>query len=130
MVIEYSKRAPFRAAITQTFDGAHPCSLCHAVNTGKTSEKKSDLQSPSPKIDMICATRTISLIPAFTPFAYAPIAFSSPERAHSPPVPPPRTLSRDVVHAVERGAITSEVATLFSTLVEEPDENFTFALFV
>ena len=93
MVIEYSKRAPLRAAITQTFDGAHPCSLCHAVNTGKTSEKKPDLQSPSPKIDMICTPRTISLIPAFTLFAYAPIAFPSPEREHSPPVPPPRSLS-------------------------------------
>ena len=93
MVIEYSKHAPLCAAITQTFDGAHPCLLCHAVNTGKTSEKKSDVQSPSPKLDLICAPRTISLIPAFTLFAYAPIAFSSPERAHSPPVPPPRSLS-------------------------------------
>jgi len=90
MVIEYSKHAPLRAAITQTFDGAHPCSLCHAVNTGKSSEKKSDLQSPTPKIDMICAVRTIRLIPVFAPFAYALGTFSSPEIAHSPPVPPPR----------------------------------------
>ncbi|PYL86529.1 MAG: hypothetical protein DMF17_05875 [Verrucomicrobia bacterium] len=53
MVIEYSKHAPLCQAITQTFDGAHPCSLCHAVNTGKNSDKKSDFQSPTPKIDMI-----------------------------------------------------------------------------
>jgi hypothetical protein len=93
MIVEYSKHAPLRAAITQTFDGTHPCSLCHAVNAGKTSEKKADLQSPTPKIDMICALRAIRLVPAFAPFVYAPVTFSSPEIAHSPPVPPPRSLS-------------------------------------
>src|SRR5947199_4453053 len=71
MIIDYSKRAPLRQAVTQTFDGTHPCSLCHAVNTGKNSEKKSDLQSPTPKIDMICASRAISLVPRFSQFEYS-----------------------------------------------------------
>jgi len=93
MIVEYSKHAPLRAAITQTFDGAHPCSLCHAVNAGKNSEKKTDLQSTTPKIDMICSVRTIRLISAFAPLAHAPVRFSFPEIAHSPPVPPPRSLS-------------------------------------
>jgi hypothetical protein len=56
MLIEHSKGASLCQAIAQTFDGAHPCSLCHAVNKGKNSEKKSDLQSPTPKMDMICVT--------------------------------------------------------------------------
>src|SRR5207245_1697803 len=76
MIVKYSKHAPLRAAITQTFDGAHPCSLCHAVNAGKNSEKKTDLQSTTPKIDMICSVRTIRLISAFAPLAYAPVRFS------------------------------------------------------
>jgi len=92
MVIEYSKRAPVRAAITQTFDGAHPCSLCHALNTAKNSEKKTDFQSPAPKIDMICAPRPIRLLPPFRPFEYAISNFSLSERRYSPPVPPPRLL--------------------------------------
>jgi len=91
MIFEYSKHAPLRAAITQAFDGAHPCSLCHAVNTGKNSEKKSDFQSPT-KIDMICAARTILLLPRFVPFQYATSDFSSSESRSSPPVPPPRSL--------------------------------------
>ena len=49
MIIDYSKRAPLCQAIAQTFDGAHPCSLCHVVNKGKNSEKKSDLQSSDAK---------------------------------------------------------------------------------
>jgi len=92
MIFEYSKHAPLRAAITQAFDGAHPCSLCHAVNTGKNSEKKPELQSPTPKIDMICAAHALRLLPPFRPFEFAAANFSLTERRHSPPVPPPRSL--------------------------------------
>src|SRR5438132_12347421 len=67
MIVDYSKHAPLCQAITETFDGAHPCSLCHAVNAGKNSEKKSDLQSPTPKIDMICVWRTASSLRPFIP---------------------------------------------------------------
>jgi hypothetical protein len=93
MVIEYSKHAPLCQAITQTFDGAHPCSLCDAVNKGKNSEKKSDFQSPTPKIDMICAPHAISLPPPFVRFEYATNSFHLSQCRSSPPVPPPRSLS-------------------------------------
>ena len=92
MIIDYSKRAPLCQAITQTFDGAHPCSLCHAVNAGKNSEKKSDLQTPTAKIDMICVSRTARLLRPFVPFEYAMSEFSSSSIGRSPPVPPPRLL--------------------------------------
>ena len=92
MIIDYSRCAPLRQAITQTFDGAHPCSLCHAVSRGKDSEKKSDLRSPTPKIDMICAPRAIGLAPPFRLFEYASVDFSFCNIGHSPPVPPPRFL--------------------------------------
>src|SRR5437016_1372562 len=92
MIIDYSKRAPLRQAITQTFDGTHPCSLCHAVNTGKNSEQKSDLQSPTPKIDMICAPRAIRLVPPFRRFEYASTDFSLSRVGQPPLVPPPRSL--------------------------------------
>jgi hypothetical protein len=91
MLIEYSKRGPLCQAIAQTFDGAHPCSLCHVVATGKASEKKSDIQSPVPKIDIICVARVIELISPFALFQYALRDFSISELEHSPPVPPPRS---------------------------------------
>jgi hypothetical protein len=92
MIIDYSKRAPLCQAITQTFDGAHPCSLCHAVNAGKNSEKKSDLQPPAPKIDMICASGPAFLVRPFVPIEYGERDFSFDEVGRSPPVPPPRLL--------------------------------------
>ena len=92
MIIDYSKRAPLCQAVAQTFDGAHPCSLCHVVNTGKNSEKKSDLQSATPKIDMICAPRADTIVRLFVPFEYAARDYFSFELGRSPPVPPPRSL--------------------------------------
>src|SRR5438094_5338716 len=90
MIIDYSKRAPLRQAVIQTFDGTHPCSLCHAVNTGKNSEKKSDLQSSTPKVDMICAPRAIRLVPSFRRFEYASTDFSFSYIGKSRLVPPLR----------------------------------------
>jgi hypothetical protein len=92
MIIDYSKRATLCQAITQTFDGAHPCSLCHAVNAGKHSEKKSDLQLSASKIDMICLSRTASSRRPFIAFEYATRDFSCFSSRPSPPVPPPRSL--------------------------------------
>ena len=79
MLIEYSKRAPLCQAIAQTFDGAHPCSLCHIVATGKASEKKTEIQSPVPKIDIICVARVIQLISPVALFDYTLRDFSVSE---------------------------------------------------
>jgi hypothetical protein len=92
MVIDYSKRGPLCQAIAQTFDGAHLCSLCHVVDKGKNSEKKQDLQSSAPKIDMICAPLANRIERPFVPFEYAIRDCFSFEVGRSPPVPPPRSL--------------------------------------
>jgi hypothetical protein len=93
MLIEYSKGASLCQAIAQTFDGAHPCSLCHVVATGKASEKKTDVQSSVPKIDIICVARVIRLISPVALFDYTLCDFSVSEIEHSPPVPPPRVMA-------------------------------------
>jgi hypothetical protein len=90
MIVDYSKRGSLCEAIAQTFDGAHPCSLCHIVNKGKTTEKKSDLQLLTPKIDIICTRRAITLVQPFVRFDYEARDFSVSEIGLSPPVPPPR----------------------------------------
>jgi hypothetical protein len=93
MLIEYSKRGPLCHAIAETFDGAHPCSLCHIVATGSASEKKSDIQLSVPRIDVICVARVIRLVSPFAVFRYALHDFSVSEIEQSPPVPPPRVMA-------------------------------------
>jgi hypothetical protein len=92
MIVDYSKQDSICHAIAKTFDGAHPCSLCRVINAGKNSEKKSDLQSPTPKIDMICVWRTASSFRPFIPFEYTVGDFCSSQIGRSPPVPPPRSI--------------------------------------
>jgi hypothetical protein len=90
MIVDYSKNVSVCHAIAKTFDGAHPCSLCRIVSRGKTAEKKSDLQLLTPRIDMICTNRAVTLIQPFVHFDYVTTDFSVFENGQSPPVPPPR----------------------------------------
>ena len=90
MIVDYSKRGSLCEAIARTFDGAHPCSLCHIVDKGKTTEKKSDLQLLTPRIDMICTKRAITLVRPFAYVDYTAGDFSVFQIGESPPVPPPR----------------------------------------
>ena len=92
MIVDYSKQDSICRAIAKTLDGAHPCSLCHVVNSANTAEKKADLQLLTPKIDMICASRAISLFQAFVSVEYTNRDFSFAKVERSPPVPPPRAL--------------------------------------
>jgi hypothetical protein len=92
MIVDYSKQTSLCRAIAKTFDGVHPCSLCYIVNKGKTAEKKSELQLLTPKIDIICTKRAITLVRPFVHFDYATSDFSFSEIGQSPPVPPPRAI--------------------------------------
>ena len=89
MVIEYSKNAPFKEALAKTFDGQHPCSLCHAVQTGKKSEQKNNVRTVT-KIDFYCATCPGSCVQDFLRFDYSAEATPTVARVESPLTPPPR----------------------------------------
>lgn len=90
MILDYSKCAPIQQAIARTFDGAHPCALCHAINKGKADDHKRDLQVTALKIDLVCVTRPVQFRRGVASFRYRAIEFLFSEREHSPPVPPPK----------------------------------------
>jgi len=92
MLLANARRAPLSEAVAKTFDGAHPCDLCHAVAAGKKSEKKSEVLPRIAKMDLICTMRTLRWLPPWAPYDYAPFPFSVPERSLAPPAPPPRRL--------------------------------------
>jgi hypothetical protein len=91
MLVQYSSRAPLSLAVSQTFDGRHPCGLCKGITAAQQSQKKRDAQPVSIKVDLICATRTVTLLPRYTDFVFNAFEMRAFERVHSPPTPPPRS---------------------------------------
>ena len=91
MIVRYSQQVSLTQAVAQTFDGDHPCNLCKGITRAQHSQKKSDAQPVTIKPDLICATRTITLLSRHTDFLFAGVEMSASPLTHSPPTPPPRS---------------------------------------
>jgi hypothetical protein len=94
MLISYSRNGTFLEAVTKTFDGQHPCSLCKVVKSGRTEEKKQEQKQVKPGLEL-----EVGLIWTATEFQFAehhervPLFGSSMRsRADAPPRPPPRVV--------------------------------------
>jgi hypothetical protein len=92
MLVANARCAPLSEAVAKTFDGGHPCDLCHAVDEGKKSEKKSEILPTVAKMDLICPRHTLNCGPPWVRYDYAPWQGAIPEHTHTPPPPPPRFL--------------------------------------
>ena len=90
MMFRNVTQVSFCQAVKRTFDGAHPCSLCRIVNKGNASDQKRDAQISSAKIDLVCISRVIRLLPDSVSIRYATSEIEISETEQSPPVPPPR----------------------------------------
>jgi hypothetical protein len=84
--------APLKEAVSKTFDGSHPCALCHAVSAAQKSEKKGDVVTSAAKIDLFCAFQTLNFQPRSSDHTYAAVLFRLTGRAFPPLVPPPRLI--------------------------------------
>ena len=91
MLAENVRTESFADAIAKTFDGGHPCHLCHAVQKGKSQEKKSASQVASGKVDLMCATRALVMIPPHKDLSFAGESRSACAEAPTPLLPPPRS---------------------------------------
>lgn len=49
MIIAYSQKTPLREAVSMTFDGEHPCPLCHLVAEGRDEERRQDQKPLKPE---------------------------------------------------------------------------------
>ena len=92
MLMANARQVPLSQAVARTFDGAHPCDLCHAVAQGKKSEKKSEILPTIAKMDLICPTRNLDWRPPFAPYSYLSLLVAFRQRFQTPPSPPPRSV--------------------------------------
>ena len=78
-------------AVTQTFDGDHPCPLCKAIAAGKKSEKTSEAIAPVLKMEFPpVAERFVLIAPKLFP-VFSPANTFADSIFSKPPVPPPRS---------------------------------------
>ena len=90
MVVNYSQSSPIKEALRKTFDGQHPCQICHIVASGKKSERKEQTQAPAKKMELFLVSTPRFI---FTPDKIALVAWLPDLNARlseSPPKPPPR----------------------------------------
>jgi hypothetical protein len=79
-----------KEAMTETFDGQHPCPLCKAIAAGKQSEKKTEFSFQSQKLEFLPAQKNFVLI-APSQFQLLSLENSSAKSlAQKPLLQPPR----------------------------------------
>lgn len=91
MLVTFAQTDTVQEALTKTFDGKHPCSLCKFVKHAKQGEKKDQSLKVEAKLDLMLVVETCRLNPP-TAYSLFPVLDTSTfGRTESPPVPPPRT---------------------------------------
>ena len=93
MLVNYSRKAGLPQAVAMTFDGQHPCPLCHLVKEGQAEERQREKQKAASDQKL-----QLSLPPARFVMVHAPaqrclIRVERPPatRTDPPPSPPPRS---------------------------------------
>jgi hypothetical protein len=90
MTINFSRTDALDTAIEKTFDGQHPCNLCHFVAEGKKSERTKETLKPATKLELISSTSFVLPAPREHEIELAVFLLSAHSRADTPPSPPPR----------------------------------------
>ena len=78
-------------AVSQTFDGEHPCPLCKAIAAAKKSEKKSDALTLKLKIEYPPVTDKLVLVAPWIFKTFQADCRFAGSLSTKPPVPPPRS---------------------------------------
>ncbi len=80
-------------ALTKTFDGKNPCSLCKQISAGKKAERKAEFPTLVKKLEF-CTERPSFVFSAPSDFCRLPETFTPLLKlANQPPVPPPRIVA-------------------------------------
>lgn len=51
MIIEHSQEESWQVAISKTFDGRHPCPMCHAIERGRQQEQQENKSLPGLRLE-------------------------------------------------------------------------------
>ena len=89
MIASYSQSESLGEAISKTFSGKSPCSLCKAVKSGRAEEQKRPSAKLIVKMEAVLSATVHAPLPRADEWEY-PVAISlTAKRNLAPPVPPP-----------------------------------------
>jgi hypothetical protein len=89
MFADNLQTASVTEALTKTFDGKHPCNLCHEIAAAKKSEKKAELPNLGKKLEF--TSERLALVFSAPVDFYQLTAFTEfvLSWSEAPPTPPP-----------------------------------------
>jgi hypothetical protein len=89
MLVDFARRESLPVAVAKTFDGAHPCSLCHTVAEGRQQEQQQGAKVLIVKLDAVLPVR--AELPARLVMAWSYFEDSKIPAVHTrlPLTPPP-----------------------------------------
>jgi hypothetical protein len=90
MLADNLRDSTFAEAIVKTFDGNHPCKLCHAISDGKQSEQKTEFQLAFKKLEFTHGRAEFRLDPPHQFRLLPESQYFLQGRSLAPPLPPPR----------------------------------------
>lgn len=95
MLVENVQSGDLDEAITKTFDGEHPCGLCHVIEGAAEQQEGENEDAPVPAgqvldLKLLPLDRVVLLPPAPVRLEFARDDLFSEVREFSPAVPPPR----------------------------------------
>ncbi len=96
MIGHYAREGSLASAISKTFDGRHPCTLCHIIQNGSQQEQRDPKSLPCLRLgegpDLLCDLRqtAVPLPLLMVTFVIPFVPGSPPAFIPSPPKPPPR----------------------------------------
>lgn len=91
MIVDYSSDVGLRQGVSMALDGNNPCSLCHAIQSGKSQERQQEgaaAQSANDlKLELL--SRTIAIYPPSVEMSAAEQKVFQPRLPRQPDDPPP-----------------------------------------
>lgn len=96
MLVTYSHDHSWSEAVQMTFDGRHPCDLCHFIRAARSLEHPQTLVALSTELRQIIECDlppvAVELQPPGRFHPHPILASSAPSRAQAPPKPRPRSV--------------------------------------
>lgn len=90
MLAKNARTEPLSEAISQTFDGHHPCPLCRQIAENRQREKKSDAQPELKRLEYSLDRIAFVICPPNHFYLQSESLSSAPLLTEQPPTPPPR----------------------------------------